>query len=103
MNEGEKMRRFLTLCFVMAFAAAGLGQTAMLKGIEAGDLDKKVSPCDDFYEFANGTWRAQHPIPASMQRWSRRWEAGETNKDQVRTGLDDVLGHTGRPKGSVGQ
>ena len=103
MLEREKMRRFLTLCFVVTFAAAGLSQTAMLKGIEAGDLDKKASPCDDFYEFANGTWRAQHPIPASMQRWSRRWEAGEANKDQLRTILDDVSSHKGQPKGSVGQ
>lgn len=97
------MRPLLTLGLVMTFATAGLSQTAKMRSIEAGDLDKKVSPCDDFYEFANGDWRAQHPIPASMQRWSRRWEAGEANKDQLRTILDDVSSHKDQPKGSVGQ
>ena len=24
------------------------------KGIELGDLDRAVAPCDDFFEFANG-------------------------------------------------
>ena len=38
-------------------------------------------------EFANGAWRANNPIPASMTRWSRRWAAGETAKDK----LQDIL------------
>lgn len=97
------MRRLLTLCFAMSLAGAGLSRAAELKGIEAADLDRKASPCTDFYEFANGTWRAQHPIPTSMDRWSRRWEAGEANKDQLRTILDDVSSHKDQPKGSVGQ
>jgi len=38
-----------------------------------------------------------------MDRWSRRWEAGEANKDQLRTILDEVSRHTDQPKGSPGQ
>ena len=53
------------------------------KGVETGDLDRSVEPCTDFFEFANGTWRAQNPIPPSMVRWSRRWAAGESAKDQL--------------------
>ena len=49
---------------------------AASKGVELGDLDRKAAPCDDFYQFANGAWRTQNPIPASMDRWSRRWQAG---------------------------
>ena len=73
----------VTLCVVSV-----LGQT--LQGIQVGDLDKKANPCVDFFEYSNGTWRADNPIPASMDRWSRRWAAGEANKDQLRTILDDV-------------
>jgi len=54
---------------------------AASKGVELGDLDRKAAPCDDFYQFANGAWRTQNPIPASMDRWSRRWQAGEQNKE----------------------
>ena len=59
---------------------AGMGawaQQASLKGIEISDMDRTVKPCDDFYNYANGAWRAGNPIPASMDRWSRRWQAGE--------------------------
>ncbi|HEY6802684.1 MAG TPA: M13 family metallopeptidase [Pyrinomonadaceae bacterium] len=71
-------------------------------GIQVADLNKDVSACDDFYEFANGGWRAKNPIPASMSRWSRRWEAGETTKDKLKEILDEVSAKQ-HPKGSVEQ
>ena len=53
-------------------------------GIDLNDLDRKADPCTDFYEFANGSWRAHNPIPASMTRWSKRWQSGETAKDKLK-------------------
>jgi endothelin-converting enzyme/putative endopeptidase len=73
------------------------------RGIETGDLDRSVAPCSDFYAFANGAWRAANPIPPSMVRWSRRWAAGETAKDQLNAILDQVSVRTDWPKGSVEQ
>jgi putative endopeptidase len=87
----------------MAMSATCFGQTTAPKGIETGDLDRTVKPCDDFYAFSNGTWRAQNPIPASMDRWSRRWKAGEDNKDQLRKILDEVSAMPEQPKGSTSQ
>lgn len=81
------------LCLVGSVGSAAQAQSKQLHGIEAADLDRKVSPCTDFYEFSNGTWRAKNPIPNSMDRWSRRWQAGEANKDQLRIVLDDVSSH----------
>ena len=62
---------FLTLT---ATAAAAEPPTPT-RGVQTGDLNKGVSPCTDFYEYANGAWRASNPIPPSMVRWSRRWAA----------------------------
>jgi putative endopeptidase len=101
--ERNTVRSLILLCLAAGFAAAGFSQTAPLKGIETGDLDRKADPCSNFYQYANGSWRAQHPIPASMDRWSRRWEAGEANKDQLRVILDDVSSHPDQPKGTPGQ
>ena len=94
-----------------AFLALTLGCAAALpaapaqavKGVETGDLDRAVDPCGDFFEFANGAWRAQNPIPPSMVRWSRRWAAGEGAKEQLKTILDEVSARTDWPKGSVEQ
>ncbi len=62
-------------------------QAPRLAGVYAEDLDRTVDPCEDFYEFSNGAWRKANPIPASMTRWSRRWQAGENAKQQ----LEDIL------------
>ena len=94
------------LVAVLLAVSAGIGvyaQQAPQKGIETGDLDRKVKPCNDFYNFANGSWRASNPIPTSMDRWSRRWKAGEENKDQLRTILEQLAADKSAPRGSTAQ
>jgi endothelin-converting enzyme/putative endopeptidase len=71
-------------------ASAGLAQQTPLHGVVVADMDRSVRPCDDFFEYANGGWRAQNPIPPSMVRWSRRWAAGETTKDVLRGILEEA-------------
>jgi endothelin-converting enzyme/putative endopeptidase len=67
------------------------------------DIDHGADPCADFYRFANGAWRAKNPIPASMDRWSRRWQAGEVNKDRLTKILDEVSPKTDWPAHSIEQ
>ena len=81
--------RTLRLFFLVVFCSvAGFGQTQ--PGIEISDLNRSADPCTDFYEYSNGTWRANNPIPATMDRWSRRWAAGETNKEQLACILEEA-------------
>ena len=98
-------RRILLLAAALACTSQKPQPTppqAGLKGIYSADLDRKASPCDDFYQFANGGWRAANPIPASMDRWSRRWKSGEENKEKLRDILEELArGHW--PQGSVEQ
>ena len=77
-------------------------QSTPLRGIEVGDLNRSVDACTDFFEYANGKWRAENPIPPSMSRWSRRWAAGESTKDQLRE-LLEASALMKAPKGSVDQ
>ncbi len=74
-----------------------------LHGALIGDLDRKADPCTDFFQFANGTWRAEHPIPASQGKWSRRWESGEVNKERLKALLDELAAKKGAAKGSAEQ
>src|SRR5215470_16663253 len=73
-----------------------------LRGIQLGDLDRKQDPCGDFYEYANGAWRAANPIPPSMERWSRRWQSGEINKERL-SGILEELSKGHWPAGSIEQ
>src|SRR5580658_7093768 len=90
---------FVTL-FVSLSSSLLVSQSASLHGIDLNDLDRRVAPCDDFYDFANGTWRANNPIPASMTRWSKRWQAGESSKDKLREILDAAAADRNAAPGS---
>ena len=95
--------RFCRTVLSALLVCAGAFAQAPQKGVEAADIDRKADPCNDFFQYANGAWRAANPIPASMQRWSRRWASGELAKDQLKEILDDVSKKTDWPKGSIEQ
>ncbi|HEX8618196.1 MAG TPA: M13 family metallopeptidase [Thermoanaerobaculia bacterium] len=77
--------------------------TPQQRGVFTADIDRSVDACSNFYDYANGAWRAANPMPPTMQRWSRRWAAGEQSKEQLRAILDDVTRRTDWPKGSIDQ
>ncbi|HKE30910.1 MAG TPA: hypothetical protein VKD65_04235, partial [Candidatus Angelobacter sp.] len=87
----------------MLSAVAVFAQQTAQHGVQVSDIDRTADPCADFYQYANGAWRAANPIPASMSRWSRRWAAGELSKDQLKTILDDVSSKRDWPRSSVEQ
>ena len=93
------MRRITALLSLLLAATL----SAQQKGVFLEDIDRNANACTNFYDYANGAWRAANPIPASMQRWSRRWAAGEQNKDQLRTILEESSQRHDWPAGSIDQ
>ena len=88
---------------LLLWLAPGAAQNSPLHSIDLGDLDRKAEPCGDFFEFANGTWRSNNPIPASMTRWSKRWAAGESSKDKLRDVLEAASAEKNASQGSIEQ
>jgi len=41
-----------------------------LKSLEFDYMDTTESPANDFYQFANGAWLVDNPIPEEESRWS---------------------------------
>jgi putative endopeptidase len=97
------MRAIGLFLIILFCSLPSTAQTAAQHGIQMGDLDKKCDPCTDFAQYANGSWHSQNPIPAYMDRWSRRWRAGEEAKDSLKVILEEVSSRTDWPKGSVEQ
>jgi len=55
--------------FALAMAALSISasmaraDSALISGIQAADMDKAVRPQDDLFQYANGTWLRDVPIP----------------------------------------
>ena len=88
---------------VIAALLVAATATAQQHGVFTADIDKSADACTNFFDYANGAWRKANPIPASMTRWSRRWQAGELAKDQLHALLEDESKRTDWPKGSIDQ
>ena len=95
--------RTIRLSLIICCSLALFAQQPAQHGVQLSDLDRKADPCTDFAQYANGNWHTQNPIPAYMDRWSRRWQAGEVAKDQLKGILDEVSHRTDWPKGSAEQ
>lgn len=79
---------------ISAFALAGLtascGNAPLSSGIHKENMDTKVNPGDDFYEFACGGWMKSHPLPGDYSRFGTFEQLYENNEKQIRTLIEDL-------------
>ena len=55
--------------FVVHSGGLGAAAQQLTSGIDLTSLDRTCKPCDDFYQFANGGWIKNHPIPAAYPQF----------------------------------
>ncbi len=68
---------------------------------DIADMDPAVHPGDDFYQFANGGWRAANPVPDDYPRWAAFDEVRKRNDELLRELLEDAAtdpGPAGTPR-----
>jgi putative endopeptidase len=74
----------------------GAAQSAVADAVKAtpafnlANLDRSVSPCTNFYEFAAGGWVKANPIPAAYSRWGTFNILQQHNEDILRSILEDA-------------
>jgi len=58
-------------------------------GFDTAGMDKAVAPGDDFFEFANGTWAKNTPIPPDKARYGMFNVLDDLSKERTRTIIDE--------------
>lgn len=87
---------------IMITAVVGLslwsGVLAQSSGFDTSRMDRTADACEDFFQFANGTWVKNTEIPASQARWGSFTILAENNRDT----LHDILEKAAKTKSPAG-
>jgi endothelin-converting enzyme/putative endopeptidase len=78
------MRKFCWQCLpavllLLPFNSAYPAEPGSSSGVDVKAIETDVSPCQNFYQYACGTWRKDNPIPSDQARWSRFNQLAEQN------------------------
>ena len=60
-------------------------------GIQTGWMDKSVTPGDDFFSYANGTWVKNTQIPADRSRIGGFWIADQLREKNTKALFDNII------------
>ncbi|MBV9609813.1 MAG: M13 family metallopeptidase, partial [Acidobacteria bacterium] len=64
-----------------------------IPGFDINAIDKAADPCENFYQYACGTWMKNNPVPPDRGRYGRFDELEEHNRAVLR----DILEKAGAP------
>jgi len=86
-------------CTAFPQEAAGGGSSkadaaSAAHGFDLANLDRSISPCDNFYEFAVGGWMKNNPVPAAWASWA----SFNKLQDQNQQALHDILEEAAKDK-----
>ena len=88
-------RSISTFAIVLSIVTCALAQSS---GFDTSRMDRSADACDDFFQFANGTWVKNTEIPPSQSRWGSFNILAESNRDV----LHDILDKAVKQKASAG-
>lgn len=93
-----KMGRFLGFAAMMTVLLVACSPeggeeaeyTSNTQGLDRRNLDETISPCVDFFQYANGSWLERNPIPPERASTSMGMEVRDRNFEVLHRILDDA-------------
>ncbi len=73
---------------------------AATHGLDLADLDRSVSPCQNFFQFADGGWVKSHPIPPAYSSWGTFNYLLDHNQEILHQILEQAAAQRQAPIGS---
>ena len=99
-----------TLFMLVLFIASSFSVFAIKKegkdvseAINPKNMDTSVKPGDNFYEYVNGQWIKNHPVPPEYSQYGAFTILYEENQKKLRSLIEKVSAEENAPKGSVAQ
>ncbi|MEO8194704.1 MAG: M13 family metallopeptidase [Gemmatimonadales bacterium] len=80
MRHNSRILALAGLALAMAGPARAQGTYRQTVPIDPANVDRTVNACIDFYQFANGGWLRNNPLPGAYSRWGSFDELGEKNQ-----------------------
>jgi endothelin-converting enzyme/putative endopeptidase len=88
----------------VAFVTLPAMLNAQVRGVAVDNIDRSANPCTDFDAYANGQWRATHPMPAIQTTWAIRTITQDETRARLRSiAEEDASKAASMPKGSPSQ
>jgi len=85
-------------------AAGNIGNSNRVSGdvhgFDVSNMDKSVSACTNFFQYANGGWVGKNEIPAAYPSWGRFNELADKNLEQLHQILENSAKNSAALKGS---
>jgi putative endopeptidase len=91
--------RYLLLAGTLAGAVPALAAAPRYGGwgLELQDMDPSVKPGDGFFQYAEGTWLKDHPIPADKTAAGYNYDLPDEIELQVKKMVEDAAAHPTSP------
>lgn len=77
------IKKLIPLMMMVSVPLLGLAQKPSKSGIMLSNLDRTVSPSEDFYAFACGGWMKNNPLPAAFSRYGSFDQLQENNNKRI--------------------
>ncbi len=72
---------------------------AQSKGFDTARMDTSTEACNDFYQYANGTWIKNTKIPAEYPSWGSFTIVYENNQNVLKQVVENAAKTTNAAKG----